>query len=138
MKAIGTVQQVRSKAGSSFPAFIPALRLVQRKAAAPAGLKVVPPIVHDVLRAPGQPVDEGTRTFMESRFGHDFSRVRVHTDGKAPESARAVNALAYTVGRDVVFGAGQYAPGTTAGRRLMAHELSHVVQQRQGLHTAAS
>jgi len=66
---------------------------------------------------------------MEPRFGHDFSNVRVHTDSKAAESAGAVDALAYTVGRDVVFGAGQYMPGTREGQRLLAHELTHVVQQ---------
>jgi hypothetical protein len=66
---------------------------------------------------------------MELRFGFDFSQVRVHTDAQAAESARAVNALAYTVGSDIVFGAGQYAPGTAAGKRLLAHELTHVVQQ---------
>ncbi len=89
----------------------------------------VPPTVHEVLRSPGQPVDTATRAFFESRFGHDFSQVRVHTDGKAAESVRAVNALAYTVGNDVVFGNGQYAAATPAGRRLLGHELSHVVQQ---------
>ncbi len=89
----------------------------------------MPPIVHEVLRSPGQPLDEATRAFMEPRFGHDLSRVRVHTNAKAAESARAVNALAYTVGRDVVFGSGQFAPGTVAGQRLLAHELTHVVQQ---------
>ncbi len=66
---------------------------------------------------------------MEPRFGHDFSRVRVHTGSKAVTSATTVNALAYTVGRDVVFGAGQYAPNTSDGKRLLAHELTHVVQQ---------
>ena len=66
---------------------------------------------------------------MESRFGHDFSQVRVHTDTRAAESARAVNARAYTVGRNVVFGSGQYAPGSGEGQRLLAHELTHVVQQ---------
>jgi len=71
---------------------------------------------------------------MEPRFGHDFSQVRVHTNAKVAESARAVNALAYTVGRDVVFGVGQYAPTTSAGQRLLAHELTHVVQQ-QGFST---
>jgi hypothetical protein len=86
----------------------------------------VPPIVHEVLRSPGQPLEPATRVFMESRFGHDFSSVRVHSDARAAESARAVNALAYTVGRDMVFCAGQYAPQTTAGRRLLAHELAHV------------
>ena len=89
----------------------------------------VPPIVHEVLRSPGQPLDVATRAFMEPRFGHDFSGVRVHTDAKAAESARAVNALAYTVGRNVVFGAGQYLPQTNAGQRLLAHELTHTVQQ---------
>src|SRR5215213_1966192 len=90
----------------------------------------VPPIVHDVLRSPGQPLDANTRAFMEPRFGHDFGRIQVHADSQAAESARAVNALAYTVGQDVVFGAGQYAPGTTEGRRLLAHELAHAMQQR--------
>jgi hypothetical protein len=66
---------------------------------------------------------------MEPRFGRDFSRVRVHTDARAAASAQALNALAYTVGRNVVFGAGQYSPGTSQGDRLVAHELTHVVQQ---------
>ena len=103
---------------------------LQRAAVNASPTNGVPPIVHDVLRSPGQSLDGGTRTFMESRFGHDFSGVRVHTDGRAAESARSVNALAYTVGRNVVFGAGQYTPTTTAGKRLLAHELTHVVQQR--------
>ncbi len=85
--------------------------------------------VHEVLRSPGQPLDATTRAFMEPHFGHDFSGVRVHTDVKAAESARAVNALAYTVGSDVVFGNGHYVPQSNEGRRLMAHELTHVVQQ---------
>lgn len=89
----------------------------------------VPPIVSEVLRSPGQPLDGETRAFFEPRFGHDFSQVRVHADRSAAEAAAAVNALAYTVGRDVAFGAGQYAPQTTAGRKLLAHELTHVVQQ---------
>jgi hypothetical protein len=69
---------------------------------------------------------------MEPRFGHDFSQVQVHTDAKAAESAKILKALAYTVGNNVVFGAGQYAPETNAGRMLMAHELMHVVQQQHG------
>jgi hypothetical protein len=89
----------------------------------------VPPIVHEVLRSSGQPLDAATRAFFESRFGHDFSRVRVHSDARAAESARSVNALAYTVSHNVVFASGQYAPHFTAGRRLLAHELTHVVQQ---------
>jgi hypothetical protein len=146
--------------------------------------ETVPPIVHEVLRSSGQPLDASTRAFMEPRFGHDFSQVqtttpqiattglavgpasdrfeqeadrlshwvmrapapdaqidstppgrysfnqvRVHTDAEAAESAQAVNALAYTVGNHVVFGAGQYAPTTTAGKHLLAHELLHTIQQ---------
>src|SRR5665811_1226806 len=92
----------------------------------PAG---VSPIVHEVLNSQGQPLDTSTRAVMEPRFGHDFSRVRVHANSKATESANAVSALAYTVGQNVVFGEGQYAPGTRAGQKLLAHELAHVVQQ---------
>lgn len=92
--------------------------------------KSVPPIVHEVLRSPGQPLDPATRTFMEPRFGHDFSKVRVYADNSAAKSARALHALAYTVAPNIVFGAGQYAPHTHAGQRLLAHELTHVVQQQ--------
>jgi Domain of unknown function (DUF4157) len=106
---------------------------LQRAAVSPAPVNTVPPIVHDVLNSPGQSLDAGARAFMEPRFGHDFSGVRVHTDARAAESARSVNALAYTVGRNVVFGAGQYAPGTGEGRKLLAHELTHVVQQSNQL-----
>lgn len=89
-----------------------------------------PPIVSEVLRSPGKLLDTDTRRFMEPRFGHDFSRVRIHTDKKAAQSAQAVNALAYTVGNDIAFGAGQYSPRTRAGKKLLAHELAHVVQQQ--------
>ena len=111
--------------------------LVQRRAESPtamAGPSVskVPPIVDDVVRSPGQPLDPTTRAFMEPRFGEDFSQVRVHTNEQAAESARAVNALAYTVGRDVAFGPGQYAPATAEGASLLAHELTHVAQQAHG------
>ena len=81
------------------------------------------------LRQTGRPLDRPTRTFFEPRFGVDFSAVRIHTNTQASESARAVNALAYTVGHDVVFNSGQYAPHSGAGRRLLAHELTHVLQQ---------
>ncbi len=104
-------------------------KLLERQSRGQVEPSTAPPIVHEVLRSPGQPLDLHTRAFMEPRFGHDFSHIRVHTDGRASESARAVNALAYTVGRDVVFGAGQYAPGTSAGQHLLAHELTHAVQQ---------
>jgi Domain of unknown function (DUF4157) len=89
----------------------------------------VPPIVHEVLRSPGQPLDAATRAFMEPRFGHDFSQVRVRNDAQAGESARALSALAYTVGTDIMFADGQFRPETSLGRQLLAHELTHVVQQ---------
>jgi hypothetical protein len=89
----------------------------------------VPPIVPEVLRSPGQPLDTATRAFMEPQFDRDFSHVRVHTDAPAAASAHAVAALAYTVGQQIVFGSGQYAPTAPAGRRLLAHELAHTVQQ---------
>lgn len=78
---------------------------------------------------PGQPLDPVNRAFFEHHFGYDFSHVRVHAGGQAAESARAVNALAYTVGSDLVFGAGQFSPYTEAGKKLLSHELAHVVQQ---------
>jgi hypothetical protein len=153
---------------------------MQRQARDSRQQSTVPPIVHEVLRSPGQPLDPAIRAFMEqslghnfsqvpvrpqsqlainqpgdryeqeaeriaarvawgpapgmasraaSRMGHDFSGVRVHTDSHAAESARAVNALAYTVGRDVVFAEGRYMPGSHKGKALLAHELTHVVQQ---------
>jgi hypothetical protein len=102
---------------------------LQRKTVPGDRTPAVPPIVHEVLRSPGQPLDEGTRSFFEPRLGHDFSRVRIHTDSRAAESAQAVGALAYTVGSNVAFNEGRYEPGSTAGRRLLAHELAHVVQQ---------
>lgn len=91
----------------------------------------VPPVVHDVLRSSGQPLDPATRAFMEPRFGYDFSGVRVHTDDRAAKSTNAVNAWAYTAGRNIVFGRGRYEPRTAEGQRLLAHELTHVVQQSQ-------
>jgi hypothetical protein len=80
----------------------------------------------------GQPLDPDVRQRMESRFGADFSSVRVHTGSEAAQAARAVQAHAYTVGDDVVFGDGAYQPGTPAGERTLAHELAHVLQQRAG------
>jgi Domain of unknown function (DUF4157) len=95
-------------------------------------LSEVPPIVDEVLRSPGQSLDAGIRAFMESHFRHDFSRVRVHTDSEAAESAQAVNALAYTTGHHIVFTNNNYAPETLQGQQLLAHELTHVVQQSKG------
>lgn len=101
---------------------------LQRKEVAQAPT-VAPPIVHEVLRRPGRPLEPETRGFMENRFGHDFGKVRVHADAEAAESARSVGALAYTVGNHVAFDHGHYAPGSGAGKELLAHELAHVVQQ---------
>lgn len=111
----------------------PAAGEIQRKAAssgvAPEEADRLQPIVAEALDSPGQALDTGTREFVESGLGHDFSRVRIHADATAVASAGAVDALAYTVGHHVVFGAGRYAPGTAAGRHLLAHELTHVWQQ---------
>ena len=88
-----------------------------------------PASVERVLAGSGRPLEPGLRRDMEQRFGHDFSRVRLHTDGEAGRSAQDVNASAYTVGDNIVFGAGRFIPGTHEGRRLIAHELTHVLQQ---------
>lgn len=92
-------------------------------------VSIAPPIVDEALRSSGAPLDPSTRSSMESHFGRDFTHVRVHSDDRAAASARAVDASAYTVGRDVVFGAGEYNPGTPRGQQLLAHELTHVAQQ---------
>ncbi len=104
-------------------------RKTSRAAARGSRSTEAPSIVHDVLRSSGQPLDSGTRAFMEPRFGYDFSRVRVHADSRAAQSAEAVNAQAYTVGSNIVFGANQGGAGNGSHQRLLAHELAHVVQQ---------
>ena len=92
-----------------------------------------PSPVKDVVKSDaGAPLGGETRDFMESRLGADFGDVRVHTDSKASESARSVQAHAYTVGNDVVFQSGKYEPESDSGKRMLAHELTHVVQQRSG------
>lgn len=89
--------------------------------------------VHDVVSSGGgSPLDTSTRANMESRFGQDFSDVRVHTDGAAHESAKSVNAQAYTVGSNIVFQRDKYDPSSAGGQHMLAHELTHVVQQRSG------
>ncbi len=88
-----------------------------------------PPAVHRALRSPGEPLAANARAFFEPRLGHDFSNIRVHADSEAAASAKAINAGAYTVGNDVVFAAGAYAPSSEVGRELLAHELVHVLQQ---------
>jgi hypothetical protein len=115
------------------PSFTPVrFNVLQRTPAGHRELSTLPPIVHQVLGSPGRPLDPATRASVEPRLGHDFGRVRVHADARAGESARAVGARAYTVGRDVVFAPGQYAPGTDRGQRLLEHELAHVAQQGMG------
>jgi hypothetical protein len=106
--------------------------LIQRRATASdtSSSPAAPNIVHNTLRSPGQGLDLSTRTFFEARFKQDFGDVRVHTDKQAATSAEQISARAYTVGRDIVFGSGEYAPTTVMGQQLLAHELAHVVQQR--------
>jgi hypothetical protein len=102
---------------------------VQRKAEATGPISTGSADVDTVLRSSGQPLDRATRREMESRFGYDFSHVRLHTDAHAAASAQSLSAKAYTVGSNVVFAPGRFAPQTTEGRHLLAHELTHVVQQ---------
>lgn len=105
------------------------LQRMSLDAAHPVDGDSVPPIVQDVLRSPAVSLDPQTRAFMEPRFGHDFSRVRIHADAGASQAADVVQAHAFTVGSDIVFGSGKFAPSTPTGRKLLAHELTHVVQQ---------
>lgn len=105
---------------------------LRRRGGGRASPAAAPPIVHEVLRSPGQPLDAGARASMAPYFGHDFGRVRVHADARAAQSAKDINARAYAAGDHIVFGARQYAPRTEAGERLLAHELAHVIQQQTG------
>ncbi|MEN8228454.1 MAG: DUF4157 domain-containing protein [Bacteroidota bacterium] len=102
----------------------------QRKEKIPGGNShEAPSIVHDAIESGGKSIDKGTRTDMEYRMGYDFSKVRIHTGSLATKSADSINALAYTSGNHIVFNNGQYAPNTSNGKRLLAHELTHIVQQ---------
>ena len=136
-----------------FPALVMGSALLQRKCAAcedeekmqrkESGVRtpangVAPPIVHDVLRESGEPLAQPARGFMEERFGRDFGGVRVHSGARAGDSARAVGARAYTVGEHIVFSSGEYAPGSHAGKGLLAHELTHTIQQGSGNHSLQS
>jgi len=96
--------------------------------------QVTPRVAHDIhsFKGTGQPLPASERTFFEPRFGRDFSNVRVHTNERAARTAQTINARAFTLGHDVVFGVGQYTPGSRSGRSLLAHELTHVVQQNDG------
>src|SRR5262249_54644325 len=114
------------------PAVTPAAQPQSRRSpsgASPAATPV-PESVHEVVRSAGEPLDADTRAFMEVRLGAEFGDVRVHADASAAESAEAVGALAWTVGQHIAFAPGRYAPGSAAGRALLAHELVHVTQQR--------
>jgi hypothetical protein len=107
---------------------------IRRKSDQGAGAQTEAPAeVHDAIHSTGTGLDDATRSFMESRLGYDFKDVKVHTDTLAAKSAQSINALAYTSGNDIVFNAGQYLPGTESGKRLLAHELTHVVQQGGGV-----
>ncbi|MFA5083026.1 MAG: DUF4157 domain-containing protein, partial [Hydrogenophilaceae bacterium] len=105
---------------------------LRRKEATGAAGGAAPAGVGQVLGQPGRPLEPSVRRDMEQRFGHDFSQVRLHRGSAAERSAEAVNARAYTVGQDIVFGAGEYAPTSGEGRKLLAHELAHTVQQAGG------
>lgn len=124
-------------AASASPAISGAAPRIQRDtAAATAAADTAPASVDQVLASSGRPLDTAVRQDMGQRFNYDFSRVRIHSDTAAEQSARDVSANAYTVGHNIVFDAGQYAPGTPQGRHLLAHELTHVVQQGAA-HTAS-
>ncbi len=116
-------------AASASPAVSAVPPRIQRYSGDASGDDVAPASVDRVLAQTGSPLGPSLRQDMESRFGQDFSKVRTHTDSSAARSARDVNAAAYTVGNQIVFGAGRFSPGTHDGRRLIAHELTHVVQQ---------
>jgi hypothetical protein len=105
-------------------------QVLQRKSNGGPQPSSIPPVVNQTLSSPGRPLDTSTRSSMESRFGHDFGGVRIHDDPVAAESARAVNARAYTVGEDIAFASGQYDPNSHSGSHLLAHELAHTIQQR--------
>jgi hypothetical protein len=103
---------------------------IQRFTEQPTGqMDAAPASVYKALASPGRPLEPALQQDMEQRFGYDFSKARVHSGAAAEQSARDVKADAYTVGHDIVFGAGRFAPATQQGRRLIAHELTHVVQQ---------
>jgi hypothetical protein len=104
------------------------------EAIASAGM-TVPSSVNKAINSGGHPLDRSTKDFMEHRFGYDFANVQIHNDPLANQSSQEINALAYTQGNHVIFAPGQYQPDTNAGKRLLAHELTHVIQQNnQAVH----
>ncbi len=106
--------------------------VLQRSRASGHEPETVPPVVHEVVQSPGQPLDAETRAFFEPCFGHDFTKVRVHTDARAAESAQAVNAQAFAYGKHMVFNEDKYRPASVAGKRLIEHELAHIIEQSEG------
>ncbi len=129
------VVRIPEQAGHCVPGCSPSL---QRLASDSPAADYVPADLEEVLNSPGKPLDGTIRAFMESRFGYDFGHVRVHADAQAGASAQALNARAYTVGCHVVFGTGQFSPDTTDGKKLIAHELAHTIQQSRGQTPARS
>ncbi len=123
------VKTTDPRSGSPIPGPSQRTTTVPTETTGAGAVPAAPPIVRDVLRSPGRPLDPATRAFMERRLRHDFGSVRLHADGRAAESARAIDAQAYTVGRDVVLGTGYHILGSPEGRELIAHELTHVLQQ---------
>lgn len=125
------VQVSSAGVSSSFFKPLPPTSL-QKKEAARHSLPAGVPVVQQVLDSPGKQIDQATKRFMEQRFGYDFSQVQIHDHFLAHQSAAAIHALAYTHGKQIVFAKGQYQPTTAAGRKLLAHELTHVLQQAGG------
>jgi hypothetical protein len=107
--------------------------LLQRSSSLQRHAEVIPPAVEETLGMPGQPLSEATRSFFEPRFGRDFSNVRIHTDPAAADSARAVDADAYTVSQHIVMGSNGFDADSSEGRALLAHELTHVMQQESAV-----
>ena len=107
-------------------------QVLRKAAGAPSGSLAAPPVVNEVVRSSGSPLDTPTRSFMEQRLGQDFSHVRVHTDSKAADAAQSIQARAFTLGNNVVFNRGEFTPQSASGKKLLAHELTHVVQQQGG------
>lgn len=126
-------EQVMRMSGGKSPATRKDISLMLKANSGEQVTHEAPPIVNQALSGNGQPLDADTQEVMGARFGTDFNHVRVHADEQAKDSAQAIHARAYTVGSDVVFGEGQYQPGTQDGQRLIAHELTHVVQQGGGV-----
>jgi Domain of unknown function (DUF4157) len=128
LEADQVADRVMSASATSVVNSAPRIQRFTRQTTEQADM-AAPASVDSVLSSPGSPLEPGLQQDMGQRFGHDFSHVRVHTDAEADRSAQDVNANAYTVGHNIVFGAGLFTPGTHNGRRLLAHELTHVVQQ---------